>query len=91
MKYSFVLMRIIAYIPEPGGSMTATPIAHCGCEADEHGVETLIPSGLILNFDACVTAFERENKTPVCVQMCFDYDYAQNSSTLKPFIDCSCD
>lgn len=91
MKYAFVLMRLIAYHSEPGGTITAKPIAHCGCEATEDGVDTLIPSGVVVNFDACVNAFEYENRTPVLVQMCFRFDYAINSATLKQFIDCTCD
>ena len=93
MKYSFILMRVVDYYREPGGTITAMPIAHDGCEADEDGEAMLIASGLIMNFSTCVAAFERENKhahIPVLVQMCFRYEYAQNSSALKSFIDCSC-
>ncbi len=95
--YSFVLMRVTDYYPEPRGTITATPLAHAGCEADEDGLEQLIASDLVVNFSTCVAAFDRANKrplfrnvVPVLVQMCFHYDFAQNSSTLKPFIDCSC-
>lgn len=93
MNYSFVLMRVVGCSRDPGGCLTAIPIAHDGCEADEDGVETLIASGLVVNFTTCCAAFERENrvaKIPVLVQMCFKYDYAINSSALKNFIDCSC-
>lgn len=84
-------MRVVGFTAEPGGTLTARPIAHAGCKADEDGVETLIAAGLVVNFDTCVAAFKRENKTPVLVQTCFRYDFAQNSSALKAFINCSCD
>lgn len=91
MKYSFVLMRLFSFTPEPGGTLSAMPIAHAGCEAEKDGVKTLIASGLVVNFGTCVAALKREQGTPVLVQMCFRYDFAQNSSALKPFIDCSCE